>query len=138
MIPGNFTQEASLTRQRYGERTSRTAAAARAALAMARRDLYRCDPPQHKLGKPKVLQQIFAKNKGHPKGSHRSWPKEKAIYRRLPVNKTCMLLQKKLAQDILEPSYYCLFSVDIISVISASSFLCPRNVKHRLPDRPQL
>ncbi|XP_045773211.1 uncharacterized protein LOC123872741 isoform X3 [Maniola jurtina] len=47
---GNFTQEASLTRQRYGERTSRTAAAARAALAMARRDLYRCDPPQHKLG----------------------------------------------------------------------------------------
>ncbi|CAG9562205.1 unnamed protein product [Danaus chrysippus] len=47
---GNFTQEASLTRQRYGERTSRTAAAARSALAMAKRDLYRCDPPQHKEG----------------------------------------------------------------------------------------
>ncbi|XP_039753721.1 uncharacterized protein LOC120629046 isoform X2 [Pararge aegeria] len=47
---GNFTQEASLTRQRYGERTSRTAAAARAALAIARRDLYRCDPPEHKIG----------------------------------------------------------------------------------------
>ncbi|CAH2255105.1 jg7232 [Pararge aegeria aegeria] len=46
---GNFTQEASLTRQRYGERTSRTAAAARAALAIARRDLYRCDPPEHKI-----------------------------------------------------------------------------------------
>ncbi|KAL0839140.1 hypothetical protein ABMA28_017111 [Loxostege sticticalis] len=44
---GNYTQEASLTRQRYGERTAQTAAAARAALAMAKRDLYRCDPPQH-------------------------------------------------------------------------------------------
>ncbi|XP_038209829.1 uncharacterized protein LOC119830767 isoform X1 [Zerene cesonia] len=47
---GNFTQEASLTRQRYSERTARTAAAARAALSMARRDLYRCDPPEHKEG----------------------------------------------------------------------------------------
>ncbi|XP_045498675.1 uncharacterized protein LOC123696512 isoform X3 [Colias croceus] len=47
---GNFTQEASLTRQRYGERTARTAAAARSALSMARRDLYRCDPPEHKEG----------------------------------------------------------------------------------------
>nr|XP_032517092.1 uncharacterized protein LOC116769964 isoform X2 [Danaus plexippus plexippus] len=47
---GNFTQEASLTRQRYSERTSRTAAAARSALAMAKRDLYRCDPQQHKEG----------------------------------------------------------------------------------------
>ncbi|CAH2255101.1 jg7232 [Pararge aegeria aegeria] len=51
---GNFTQEASLTRQRYGERTSRTAAAARAALAIARRDLYRCDPPEHKIGETSV------------------------------------------------------------------------------------
>ncbi|CAK1579900.1 unnamed protein product [Parnassius mnemosyne] len=47
---GNFTQEASLTRQRYGERSARTASAAKAALAMARRDLYRCDPPIHKEG----------------------------------------------------------------------------------------
>ncbi|XP_049872978.1 uncharacterized protein LOC126371706 isoform X1 [Pectinophora gossypiella] len=47
---GNFTQEASLTRTRYGERTSQTAAAARAALVLAQRDLYRCDPPHHKLG----------------------------------------------------------------------------------------
>ncbi|CAH0751220.1 unnamed protein product [Diatraea saccharalis] len=47
---GNFTQEASLTRQRYGERTAETAAAARAALSLAKRDLYRCDPPQHKEG----------------------------------------------------------------------------------------
>ncbi|XP_028172666.1 uncharacterized protein LOC114361723 isoform X2 [Ostrinia furnacalis] len=47
---GNYTQEASLTRQRYGERTALTAAAARAALAMASRDLYRCDPPEHKEG----------------------------------------------------------------------------------------
>ncbi|KAI5639122.1 hypothetical protein NE865_08322 [Phthorimaea operculella] len=47
---GNFTQEASLTRTRYGERTAQTATAARAALAMARRDLYRCDPPVHKEG----------------------------------------------------------------------------------------
>ncbi|XP_026760961.2 uncharacterized protein LOC113519932 isoform X1 [Galleria mellonella] len=44
---GNFTQEASLTRQRYGQRTNQTAAAARAALSQAKRDLYRCDPPQH-------------------------------------------------------------------------------------------
>ncbi|XP_013143942.1 PREDICTED: uncharacterized protein LOC106107598 isoform X3 [Papilio polytes] len=47
---GNFTQEASLTRSRYGERSARTATAAKAALAMARRDLYRCDPPIHKEG----------------------------------------------------------------------------------------
>ncbi|XP_068633247.1 uncharacterized protein orion isoform X3 [Battus philenor] len=47
---GNFTQEASLTRQRYGERSARTATAAKAALAVARRDLYRCDPPIHKEG----------------------------------------------------------------------------------------
>ncbi|CAH2048299.1 unnamed protein product, partial [Iphiclides podalirius] len=47
---GNFTQEASLTRQRYGERSARTATAAKNALAMARRDLYRCDPPAHKEG----------------------------------------------------------------------------------------
>ncbi|XP_047503173.1 uncharacterized protein LOC125048534 isoform X1 [Pieris napi] len=47
---GNFTQEASLTRQRYTERTARTATAAKAALAMAQRDLYRCDPPQHVKG----------------------------------------------------------------------------------------
>ncbi|XP_013164308.1 PREDICTED: uncharacterized protein LOC106115465 isoform X2 [Papilio xuthus] len=47
---GNFTQEASLTRQRYGERSARTATAAKAALAMARRDVYRCDPPVHKEG----------------------------------------------------------------------------------------
>ncbi|KAM3962598.1 uncharacterized protein ACR2FA_003224 [Aphomia sociella] len=44
---GNFTQEASLTRQRYGQRTNQTAAAARAALSLAKRDLYRCDPPRH-------------------------------------------------------------------------------------------
>ncbi|KAJ8731650.1 hypothetical protein PYW07_004814 [Mythimna separata] len=44
---GNFTQEASLTRQRYAERTGQTATAARAALASAKRDLYRCDPPVH-------------------------------------------------------------------------------------------
>ncbi|XP_035439759.1 uncharacterized protein LOC118269000 isoform X1 [Spodoptera frugiperda] len=44
---GNFTQEASLTRQRYSERTGQTATAARAALAMSKRDLYRCDPPVH-------------------------------------------------------------------------------------------
>ncbi|XP_021194433.3 uncharacterized protein LOC110379212 isoform X2 [Helicoverpa armigera] len=47
---GNFTQEASLTRQRYSERTGQTASAARAALAMAKRDLYRCDPPVHTSG----------------------------------------------------------------------------------------
>ncbi|CAH2981054.1 unnamed protein product [Chilo suppressalis] len=47
---GNFTQEASLTRQRYSERTAQTAAAARAALSVAKRDLHRCDPPQHKEG----------------------------------------------------------------------------------------
>nr|XP_021194432.2 uncharacterized protein LOC110379212 isoform X1 [Helicoverpa armigera] len=47
---GNFTQEASLTRQRYSERTGQTASAARAALAMAKRDLYRCDPPVHSSG----------------------------------------------------------------------------------------
>ncbi|XP_073957026.1 chemokine-like protein orion isoform X1 [Choristoneura fumiferana] len=47
---GNFTEEASLTRQRYAERSSRTAAAARSAMAMARRGLYRCDPVQHKEG----------------------------------------------------------------------------------------
>ncbi|XP_050675769.1 uncharacterized protein LOC126972772 isoform X2 [Leptidea sinapis] len=47
---GNYTQEASLTRERYVERTARTAAAARSALAMASRDLYRCDPPEHKEG----------------------------------------------------------------------------------------
>ncbi|KAH9634564.1 hypothetical protein HF086_006189 [Spodoptera exigua] len=44
---GNFTQEASLTRQRYSERTGQTATAARSALAMSKRDLYRCDPPVH-------------------------------------------------------------------------------------------
>ncbi|CAH1638020.1 unnamed protein product [Spodoptera littoralis] len=44
---GNFTQEASLTRQRYSERTGQTATAARAALAMSKRDLYRCDPAVH-------------------------------------------------------------------------------------------
>ncbi|KAG7308933.1 hypothetical protein JYU34_006203 [Plutella xylostella] len=47
---GNFTQEASLTRQRYSERSTQTAAAARAALAMASRDLHRCDPPAHVEG----------------------------------------------------------------------------------------
>ncbi|CAH0715851.1 unnamed protein product, partial [Brenthis ino] len=47
---GNYTQEASLTRRRYGERTTKTAAAARSALAMARRDMYRCDPSEHKRG----------------------------------------------------------------------------------------
>ncbi|CAB3261053.1 unnamed protein product [Arctia plantaginis] len=41
---GNFTQEASLTRQRYAERTGQTATAARAALASAKRDLYKCEP----------------------------------------------------------------------------------------------
>ncbi|XP_075978437.1 uncharacterized protein LOC142978054 isoform X3 [Anticarsia gemmatalis] len=44
---GNFTQEASLTRQRYAERTGQTATAARAALAMAKRDLYRCQPAHY-------------------------------------------------------------------------------------------
>ncbi|XP_059061468.1 uncharacterized protein LOC131854370 isoform X3 [Achroia grisella] len=44
---GNFTQEANLTRQRYGQRTNQTAAAARAALSQARRDLYKCDPQKH-------------------------------------------------------------------------------------------
>ncbi|XP_013194460.1 uncharacterized protein LOC106138026 isoform X3 [Amyelois transitella] len=47
---GNFTQEASLTRQRYGQRTNQTAAAARAALSLAKRDLHRCDPAAHKEG----------------------------------------------------------------------------------------
>ncbi|XP_072948872.1 uncharacterized protein orion isoform X1 [Epargyreus clarus] len=47
---GNFTQEASLTRQRYADRSAKTAAAARDALVMARRDVYRCDPPIHKEG----------------------------------------------------------------------------------------
>ncbi|XP_053609794.1 uncharacterized protein orion isoform X6 [Plodia interpunctella] len=47
---GNFTQEASLTRQRYGQRTNQTAAAARAALSLAKRDLHRCDPEVHKEG----------------------------------------------------------------------------------------
>ncbi|CAH0585948.1 unnamed protein product [Chrysodeixis includens] len=44
---GNFTQEASLTRQRYAERTGQTATAARAALARANRKLYRCDPQEY-------------------------------------------------------------------------------------------
>ncbi|XP_046965961.1 uncharacterized protein LOC124534258 isoform X1 [Vanessa cardui] len=47
---GNFTQEANLTRVRYAERTSRIATAAKSTLAMAKRDLYRCDPKEHKLG----------------------------------------------------------------------------------------
>ncbi|XP_026327753.1 uncharacterized protein LOC113236030 isoform X2 [Hyposmocoma kahamanoa] len=47
---GNFTQEASLTRQRYTERTAQTATAARSALFMAKRDLYRCDPAIHQEG----------------------------------------------------------------------------------------
>ncbi|XP_050350897.1 uncharacterized protein LOC126773786 isoform X1 [Nymphalis io] len=47
---GNFTQEANLTRVRYAERTSRIATAAKATMAMAKRDLYRCDPKEHKLG----------------------------------------------------------------------------------------
>ncbi|XP_026734291.1 uncharacterized protein LOC113498483 isoform X3 [Trichoplusia ni] len=44
---GNFTQEASLTRQRYAERTGQTATAARAALSRANRKLYRCDPQEY-------------------------------------------------------------------------------------------
>lgn len=48
---GNYTQEASLTRQRYSERTGQAAAAARAALSLASRDLYRCDPPVHEEGR---------------------------------------------------------------------------------------
>ncbi|XP_063536054.1 uncharacterized protein LOC134745886 isoform X2 [Cydia strobilella] len=47
---GNYTEEASLTRQRYAERTEKTAAAAKAALAMSKRGVYRCDPAQHKEG----------------------------------------------------------------------------------------
>nr|XP_026492111.1 uncharacterized protein LOC113397811 isoform X3 [Vanessa tameamea] len=47
---GNFTQEANLTRVRYAERTSRIASAAKSTLAMAKRDLYKCDPKEHKLG----------------------------------------------------------------------------------------
>ncbi|CAK1554539.1 unnamed protein product [Leptosia nina] len=47
---GNFTQEASLTRQRYTERVVRTAVAAKDALSMAKRDLYRCDPAEHAKG----------------------------------------------------------------------------------------
>ncbi|KOB66538.1 Uncharacterized protein OBRU01_21101 [Operophtera brumata] len=47
---GNYTQEASLTRQRYSERTGQAAAAARAALSLASRDLYRCDPSVHEEG----------------------------------------------------------------------------------------
>ncbi|XP_063384297.1 uncharacterized protein LOC134670393 isoform X1 [Cydia fagiglandana] len=47
---GNYTEEASLTRQRYAERTEKTAAAAKAALAMSKRGVYRCDPTQHKEG----------------------------------------------------------------------------------------
>ncbi|CAH2096557.1 unnamed protein product [Euphydryas editha] len=47
---GNYTEEAHLTRMRYAERTARIAAAVKASLASADRGLYRCDPPQHKLG----------------------------------------------------------------------------------------
>ncbi|GBP21654.1 hypothetical protein EVAR_16200_1 [Eumeta japonica] len=47
---GNFTQEASLTRKRYDERTAKTALAARAAMASAGRDVYTCDPPHHEEG----------------------------------------------------------------------------------------
>lgn len=47
---GNFTQEASLTRQRYAERTGQTATAARAALSRANRKLYRCDPQEYTKG----------------------------------------------------------------------------------------
>ncbi|XP_037294330.1 uncharacterized protein LOC115442913 isoform X3 [Manduca sexta] len=44
---GNFTQEASLTRQRYSQRTAQAAAVAKSALSEASRDLYMCDPPMH-------------------------------------------------------------------------------------------
>ncbi|XP_041979505.1 uncharacterized protein LOC121733355 isoform X2 [Aricia agestis] len=47
---GNYSQEANLTRKRYAERTARTAALARSALTMARRDVYRCNPDNHVAG----------------------------------------------------------------------------------------
>ncbi|XP_062525581.1 uncharacterized protein LOC101735738 isoform X4 [Bombyx mori] len=48
---GNFSQEASLTRERYGQRTTQAANVVRGVLSSASRDLYRCDPIQHEEGK---------------------------------------------------------------------------------------
>jgi len=51
---GNFTLEAELMRERYQERTVQKAAAVKEAMRTAERDMWRCDPREHREGETYV------------------------------------------------------------------------------------
>lgn len=51
MYVGNFTNQATLMRQKYQERATQTADAAKAAMQKASRHLWKCDPKFHVRGK---------------------------------------------------------------------------------------
>jgi hypothetical protein len=54
LFAGNFTKEAELMRQHYEERTVQKAVAVKEAMSTAERDMWRCDPREHKEGETYV------------------------------------------------------------------------------------
>lgn len=51
---GNFTVEAELMQERYEERTAQKVAAVKDAMSIAERDMWRCDPREHREGETYV------------------------------------------------------------------------------------